>query len=145
MPNSLRKSNPMEPLIEEKKRYELCLNDEVAWFVVLDGSNISCGFKLYQVRYLDENDRPLYLVKGSGDEAPWSEEKSEAIVTGFIKWDGCSEATYGRFHFCDDMVSYVQLHEAVLSALRLAHSFLDADWEPPPNVGLLYTARPIGV
>ncbi len=120
------------------KSYELLLGEEVKWFVTLSGSPYTCDLKLYRVQHCDD-DVPMYLIKGhtSSDEVtPWSEEVSEPIVDGFIKWDGCSDFKYAATHFCGDIQDHIMFHEAIQASLVLAHRLLtSADWNPPDSDG----------
>lgn len=121
------------------KSYELLLEGDVKWFVTLSGSPYVCDVKLYRVERFDENEVPTYRIKGhkgSSDVTPWSEEVSEPIVEGYIKWDGCSKLSYTSRHFCNDIQDHIQFHEAIQATLSLAHRLLtSADWNPPDSDG----------
>lgn len=56
----------------------------------------------YEITYRDESGKPMF------NRADWqslpdpvaSHEQAETYLTGFVKWDGCSELNQGQPHWC---------------------------------------------
>ena len=107
------------------------------WLVRLTAVN-ACwvDFGLYSVCY-EAGGVPQFLPKGSGgsieDARQWDGE-SEAVLTGHVKWDGCSEFE-GSNHVCHGANSYAELHAVIQFALEHAHDTMtkagtDCSWQP---------------
>lgn len=112
-----------------KERCAFMLHDGeglARWLVVVAASYFWCDFAIYEATGWEiDNESPLFRPKdwrGTGDERPWSND-SESTVSGFVKWDGCTEFEASS-HFCDGAESYARMYEAIQFTMRNAHSLM---------------------
>lgn len=79
-----------------------CLGD-FGFHVLWNVSDTWADFTVYEVVARQSPDSSaLYYKKGwqSSDELVLSVDAAEAYGDGFIKWDGCSESNFPKWHFC---------------------------------------------
>ena len=122
----------------------------VRWLIVLSANPWWCDFGIYEATGWEVHDNsPLFLVRGwrSSDQVTaWSND-CEPIMTGHVKWDGCSEFRASA-HFCDAANAYSVFGEVIQITMAKARELMSDrsvalkkepyfDWELP------YTQYPI--
>ncbi len=90
---------------EAKVKGERWLDVGMGWCVRYEYSPTWLDFEAFEVVGEEMSPRAgakLFHKKGSanGGDTVYTVEESEPDITGFVKWDGCSEMKIGTPHFC---------------------------------------------
>jgi hypothetical protein len=79
------------------------------------------AFEVVSVEMSPNEGAKSYARKGAttGEDTTYDVDDAEPTICGFVKWDGCSEMTLGRRHFCGakDVESFAK---AIVALHRLA-------------------------
>lgn len=73
------------------------------FFIQIEQEEFATNFKIHQIQSSGENDKgedSLFLLQ---------------VVSGYIKWDGCSNVNYGEsgyIHFCESD-DFITMHKAI--------------------------------
>lgn len=83
------------------------------WFTIVAEINVyKVDFLVYEQHGIDTEDKVLYVNKETGDITS-SPDEAEVYLSGFVKWDGCSNWEFNAqeecmLHFCDrDSLGYI--------------------------------------
>lgn len=126
---------------KEQQAFMLHDGDGIAqWLVVVDATYLWCDFAIYEATGWEvDNESPLFELKNrrsSVECASWS-NACDPTMTGYVKWDGCTEFTASA-HFCDAADSYETLHTVIQETMNRAHQLMtklgndeSPDWTAP--------------
>ncbi len=114
---------------DRKTERELRINGHdgrLAYVVLAESSANWCDFRAWQVSAWEESGQVLF-----GECSNWTPEyrDHEPLLTGFVKWDGCSEWALDSHHCGPEGV--LARHKIELDCLRTAHAaMVEAGGEP---------------
>lgn len=111
----------------EKTKGETWLDIGQGWLVRYEVTDTWLDFEAFECTGIDTDGGKWFAKKGrrSSDDETDEPEKAEPTISGFVKWDGCSEMTLGRPHFCgaqdvaDRAGVMVELHKLALLIPRV--------------------------
>jgi hypothetical protein len=100
----------------------------IGWVVRYEHSDTWLDFRAYEAVGENGNNGEaddgalLFMLAGKRSEHDWTTdvEKAEPTITGFVKWDGCSEMHFDRTHFCGrrDVVDFAAVLVAIHDLAR---------------------------
>lgn len=125
---------------QEQQAFMLHDGDGIArWLIVPSSTYHWCDFAIYEaVGHEVDDESPLFELKGrrsSAECTAWS-NACEPTMTGYIKWDGCTEFSASA-HFCDAAESYAKLSDVIQETMLRAHRLMSGqcdsnlDWDEP--------------
>jgi hypothetical protein len=97
-----------------------------------------CDFKVFEACEWTLGDEVIGWTSPNQHPAATDMVKSEPIITGHVKWDGCIEFAIDG-HWCDAAESVRDLTSWLQQTLSAAHAAMKAcpdshiDWEPVPT------------
>lgn len=124
---------------EEKTTGEVWLDIGQGWCVRYETTETWLDFKAWEVVGVEVSPNPgrkSFHAKGLGSEQVYTVEEAEPDLTGYVKWDGCSEMTIGQPHFCGaaDVAQFCEVMKAVHAlALKIPRVDYDCAGYPAPD------------
>jgi hypothetical protein len=128
----------------------------IEWGLRLSGSRYFVNFELLKVAAWNLDGEAIDWGQGgepARGDVPF--EEGVAVLSGFVKWDGCTEVRFGppggdgQEHFCSAAKDAAELAIMWHWALRKAHELIlsldgHPDWEPvqePPGSAYFESSR----
>lgn len=109
---------------------EYRLEDIEFYFRIKNSSTVSVEFEAYELYHYDngEGKSLKFMFFDKEGIQHWTNDlsKAEPYVTGFIKWDGCSEVDFMRnIHSCGGKRSLVRLGKLFEEIFSVSSSMID--------------------
>ena len=110
---------------------EIFLNDINFYFRIKNASTVSVDFEAYETTVYDNGEgsehKFRYFTNEGHEEFTHDVSKCEPYVTGFIKWDGCSEVNFApNIHSCGGRESLTRLGVLFEKIFKEASSMMDS-------------------
>lgn len=105
-------------------------NDIEFFLRIKNSSTVSVDFQVFETGVYDDGNgsahKFIYFNDGGGIDFTTDISKAEPYVTGFIKWDGCSEVDFMRnIHSCGGRMGLVRLGKLFEEIFSVSSSMID--------------------
>jgi hypothetical protein len=105
--------------------------------VLIASSHAWCDFAIVEVQGVDDKGNMLFQGEHRSHEEGLTPETAVPLVRGYIKWDGCTEATTNP-HLCDGPKSILEFCALWVWALNQCHAAMveaggndpHVEWDP---------------